>query len=209
MTARYDLGIGQGLGWSRRASRGISALGMIALSVVCLSCARSNKPVVPDLAKPQPAIAPLSTPTAIELTAEATGNVVEITIINHTKKDVLVGPKFLAIFAEGKIYPADGKNVISQFLVKTLRREEGITGAFQFRDLASVEGQKLILKSPDAEVQDVTIKRREARAPNYQTSPQPLSRKEVRRAQREEEQLRKALLEALQKQQKAQQPTPR
>jgi hypothetical protein len=186
---------------SRHILEAVAALAAATVMVACWGLSRSTQPPVPELTKPWPNAAAFPPPKGIELIAEASGNILMVTVINHTDKPVLIGPKMFAVFVDGKLHPADGKNVTSRFLVKTLRREEGVSGAFQFRDLPSVEGQKLVLNSPDAEKQFMTIKRYEPRLPNYQTTERPLTWGESRRLQREQENLRQKLLEELRKRQ--------
>jgi hypothetical protein len=194
-----------GIPRARRLLTSAAVLAATVLLAACFTIKRQAKPLVPELAKPRatPTPAPFTPPAGVEVIAEASGNIVMVTVINHTDKPVLVGSKMFAVYAEGKFYPGDGKNVASRFPVKTLRREEGASGAFQFRDLASVEGQKLVLRSPDAEQQVVTVKRYEPRAPNYQVTERPLRRGESRRLEREQDALRQALLGEMQKNQKA------
>ena len=179
----------------------LAALATTLVMAACFEIKRQAPPLAPELVKPPAMVSTFTPPTGVEVIAEGSGNTVVVTVINHTDKEVLVGPKFFAVRADGKTYPGDGKNVTARLLVKTLHRQEGVSGLFQFRDLTSVENQKLIFNSPDAERQIVTIKRYETRAPNYEPTEPASSPGESRRLQREQEAVRKKLLDELRKRQ--------
>jgi len=179
---------------------GMMVLVLAVVAAACLWRSRSGNPTPPDPLLPQPTGA-VATPKGIELFAEAHANAVMVTVINHMDKDLLVGPKMFAVIAGGKLYPVDPKDVVARFPIRSLHREEGVSGTFQFRNLATLEGARLVFNSPGNERQFVLINRYESRTPNYQPELPQLSPKEQRKLQREQEQVRKALMEALQKQQ--------
>jgi len=193
--------IGRNMQGLRRTLGGGLTFGAMTILVACLGRGDSRQSLVAELANPQPAIVPMAASSGIELTAEAIGNVVSVTVINHSNKPILIGPKYFAVIAEGKLHPVDPRNVTIQFPIRTIGREEGVSGAFQFRGLRSLEGQKLVLKSPDAEQMYVVINRYGASRPSSETTATPPSTRESRRSQRQIEKAQRALLEELTKRQ--------
>ena len=186
---------------SRRTILG-GLFALVAL-VGCAGCAYQPPPaapVAPQTPQPQPATL-AAPPPGVELIAEAYQNYLMVTVINHTDKEILVGPKMFAVIAGKKLFPVDPKAVDIQFPIRKLGREEGASGAFQFRALRSLEGQKLVFNSPGAVKEFVVISRYQLRAPNYEPAERPLSWSESRRLRREQDNLRQALMEQLRKRQ--------
>jgi len=173
---------------------------VLVVMAACLWRSRGDTPAPPSLFSPQPT-AVVVAPKGVELFAEARGNILMVTLINHTDKDVVVGPKMFSVIAGGKRYPADSIETVAQFPIRSVRREEGVSGTFQFRSIATLEGARLVFNSPGVERQFVLINRYEPRAPNYQPQVPALSPKEQRKLELEQEQARQALKEALQRQQ--------
>ncbi len=147
--------------------------------------------------------ASLAKPKTVELYAEASANLVMVTVINHTDKPVLVGPKMFAVIAGTELHPVNPKDVIIQFPIRTLRCEEGVSGTFQFRKLPTVEGQKLVLKSPDADAQYVVINRYQPRQPNYRPEPTVADPRQMQILDREQQRALRALKAELEKRQKS------
>ncbi len=194
--------MGMGAGRPRRLS--VAALTVL---VVFGGCAR-NSSVAPEWALEQvlresQSAASLAKPKTLELYAEASANLVMATVINHSDKPVLVGPKMFAVIVGTELHPVNPKDVIIQFPVRTLRRQEGVSGTFQFRNLPTVEGQKLVLKSPDADAQYVVINRYQPRQPNYRPEPPLSASKQMQRLDREQERALRALKDELEKRQKS------
>ncbi|MCX8037678.1 MAG: hypothetical protein N3D11_11665 [Candidatus Sumerlaeia bacterium] len=185
----------------------ISGCAALTALVVLSACAR-HASVAPEWAIEQvlresQSAASLAKPKTVELYAEASANLVMVTVINHTDKPVLVGPKMFAVIVGTELHPVDPKDVIIQFPIRTLRREEGVSGTFQFRKLATVEGQKLVLKSPDADAQYVVINRYQPRQPNYRPEPTVADPRQMRILNREQERALRALKAELEKRQKS------
>ena len=116
-----------------------------------------------------------------------------VTVINHTDKKVLVGPKYFGLIVGKQVYQVSSQTAVTQFPVRYLGRDEGASGLFQFRILKNVVGQKLVLNSPDAEQQFVEITQYQPRKPNVQATPPPVSKSEAREVEKMREKLRKEL----------------
>jgi len=206
-TTGQDLQRGETSRSLRQLLGGMLAFGVFATMVACFGRSHPGKPLVPELDKPRPTVAATAATPGVELIAEASGNIVMVTVINHTAKEIVIGPKMFGAIADGQIHPVDPRDVTIQFPIKAIRREEGVSGAFQFRGLKSLEGEKLILNSPEVGKMFVIIRRYEPQQADYQITTRLLNPAESRRLQRQQEKLREALLKELLKRQ-AQQPTP-
>ena len=192
-------GLGRVAGqWKRPIVAGLAALALAAALAACTAIVRSAEPFAAQPAKPRPEAPALSPQKGVILLAEARGNTVWVTVFNYTDKPVRVGPETFAVIVGRHLYKVNRGEVIVQFPYRTLRREEGVSGAFRFRRLSSLEGQKLVFNSPDTERQMVIIGRRKLPTASYRTLLPPRGRRELRRLRREEEETRKALLRELQ-----------
>lgn len=138
------------------------ALAVVGLSVACLSKQSDTPFFFPPASKPHPpAIEPLPK-RGVELRAAAYGNVLWVTVINNSNREILVGPKYFAVRVGGRIYPVHPSTVAIRFPVKRLRRGDGASGVFRFTELTSLVGEQLVLNSPDAVVLKTEIKQRQA-----------------------------------------------
>lgn len=148
------------------------ALISLGTLVLLIACAREGEPLVPDLVRPRavnmpttPTPRPPATPPAvlpdpsgtdiyrqsIDFKAAASGNVVVVSVINNQQnKKFLIGPKMFGVIVDRKLYTVKPGEVLSQFPVKTLGFEEGVTGAFKFQRLGNLVGKKMVLNCPGA-----------------------------------------------------------
>lgn len=186
--------------WKRAMGGGLAGLAIAIATVGCTWTMGSTPPLLTEPTGPQPTAATAPPREGVELIAQARGNIVTVTVRNYTGKDLLIGPKMFGVIADGQLHVVNSKQVTIRFPMLVLRHEEAASGAFRFRYFQSLEGQKLVFNSPDTARQMVIIGRREpSKPPNHRALLPPLSRREVRRMQREQERIRKALLRELQK----------
>jgi hypothetical protein len=159
----------------------------------------AGRNALPDMSPP----APVTTPpplTHVELMAEARGNAVVITVINHSPKTVRVGPETFGVIVGSKIHPGNSSGVIAQFPRRALKHKQWAAGMLRFPKLGSLEGHALVLNTPDAPRQITTIKPYDPkREITYRRSFEELSRREKKRLARERkrrlEELKRLLVE--------------
>ena len=190
-----------------RRGTGLRLLLIAGLATGCPSPTHLPSPGTAELPRPIPPTWTYEPPKGMELIADGMGNVVRVAVVNHTERDVVIGPKMFALIVEGKLHRIDSASATIRFPVRKLRPHEQVLGTFQFHGWKSVEGARLVLYSPDLGAQYVEIKSLTPRAPNYTPDLPPLTKRELRRIKREQEKLRKTLLPELQKLQ-PQQPRP-
>ncbi len=164
----------------------LAALGVAITASACLG--RSQTPSIP-LPPSAAAAGPVATPPppmGVEMIAEAQGNAVLVTVINHSKKPVRVGPEMLGVIVGRKVYPGDSADVTASFPRRLLGEKQWAAGVLRFDKLGPLEGRKLVLNTPDAPKQFVIIKRYDPqRRIEYRRSYQELSRRERKRLTRE------------------------
>jgi len=149
----------------------IPAIACVFLALACATGSRKGNLGIPRVAKPRPAFSTVLPQTGVELIAVGSGNIVWVTVINHTEKTILVGPKMFALIDGRTKHIVNPRDVTIRFPIRELRHEEGASGAFVFRKLRSVEGKRLVFNSPEAGAHMTIIRPREQAAFSSQAGP--------------------------------------
>jgi hypothetical protein len=199
MTPECDGPVG-GANPSRALTFGFVQAVLLGAALLAGGCKRTSPPADPavfEVSRPRLEEPAMLQSRNVEILAQARGNVVAVTVLNRTDKAFLVGPKMVAVIADGKLYKTLPGN--ARFPIRTLQPGEGVAGLFRYPEFRSLEGAKLVFNSPDVPEQFVIIG-----APNAVQLPKPPPPQEMgwlerRRLERERKRLRTILLEQLEK----------